>query len=59
MSRTLKQRLTDAIQATMAAGQIVHRVEIDRRGKIVIVTAKGDYVEVPGTEPPTAGEIVL
>jgi hypothetical protein len=48
--------VTRALRAAAAAGLVVHKVEIDRAGKIVLV-----MVEEPAIErPPTAGsDIVL
>jgi hypothetical protein len=41
--QTFKQRdVTKAIKATVKAGIPVERVEIDKNGKIVIVTAKAE-----------------
>jgi hypothetical protein len=41
--QTFKQRdVTKAIKATVKAGVPVERVEIDKNGKIVIVTAKAE-----------------
>lgn len=41
--QTFKQRdVTKAIKATVKAGIAVERVEIDKNGKITIVTAKAD-----------------
>ncbi len=37
-----QQDVTRALRAATAAGLAVDRVEIDRTGKIVIVTGKGD-----------------
>jgi hypothetical protein len=39
----LQQDVTRALRAAKAAGLDVHRVEIDRAGKIVVVTGKPDY----------------
>ena len=35
--------VTRALRAAKAAGLDVHRVEIDRAGKIIVVTGKPDY----------------
>lgn len=35
-----KQDVTRAVKATIAAGIEVHRVEIDKAGKIILVTTK-------------------
>jgi len=44
--QTFKQRdLTKAIKATVKAGITVERVEIDKDGKIIIVTAKAEGAE--------------
>ena len=41
--QTFKQRdVTKALKATVNAGIAVQRVEIDKNGKIVIVTAKAE-----------------
>ena len=41
--QTFKQRdVTKAIKATVKAGITVERVEIDKDGKIIIVTAKAE-----------------
>jgi hypothetical protein len=40
-----KQRdVTRALRAATAAGFVVHRFEIDREGKIVVVTEKREYI---------------
>ena len=44
--QTFKQRdVTKAIKATVKAGLPVERVEIDKGGKIIIVTAKAEGAE--------------
>jgi hypothetical protein len=44
--QTFKQRdVTKALKATVKAGLPVERVEIDRGGKIIIVTAKAEGAE--------------
>jgi hypothetical protein len=44
--QTFKQGdITKAIKATVKAGLPVERVEIDKGGKIIIVTAKAESVE--------------
>jgi predicted aspartyl protease len=44
--QTFKQRdVTKALKATVKAGIAVGRVEIDKHGKIVIVTARPDDAE--------------
>jgi hypothetical protein len=49
--QTFKQRdVTKAIKATVKAGIPVERVEIDKNGKIIIVTAKAEDV-VNGDNP--------
>ena len=41
--QTFKQRnVTKAIKATVKAGIAINRVEIDKDGKIIIVTAKAE-----------------
>ena len=41
--QTFRQRdVTKAIKATVKAGIVVERVEIDKDGKIIIVTAKAE-----------------
>jgi hypothetical protein len=57
MARTpsiFRQRdLTRAVRAVLAAGVQVARVEIDRGGKIVIVTGSGNLLD-PADVPQTA-----
>jgi hypothetical protein len=49
--QTFKQRdVSAAIRAAKTAGLEVARVEVDRAGKIVIVTTKGAIEPVPGNE---------
>ena len=49
--QTFKQRdVTKAIKATVKAGVAVERVEIDKDGKIVIVTSKAEEA-VNGDNP--------
>jgi hypothetical protein len=38
-----QQDVARALRAATAAGLIVHRFEIDRTGKIVVVAANGQY----------------
>jgi hypothetical protein len=46
-----QQDVTRALRAAVAAGLVVHKVEIDRVGKIVLV-----MVDEPATEPPPIAE---
>jgi len=49
--RTFRQRdLAAAIKAAKAAGLEVARVEVDKTGKIVVVTTKGAIEPAPGNE---------
>jgi hypothetical protein len=42
--QTFKQGdLTRALKATIRAGIVIERVEIDKNGKIIVVTAKSGY----------------
>jgi len=56
--QTFRQRdVAAAIRAAKAAGLEVARVEIDRAGKIVLVTTKGGGItEAPGNEWDTVFE---
>ena len=48
---TFRQRdVTAAIRAAKAAGEEVLRVEIDRSGRIVVVTARGSAAEPQANE---------
>jgi hypothetical protein len=49
--QTFRQRdVAAAIRAAKASGLEVARVEIDKAGKIVLVTTKGTNTEAPGNE---------
>jgi hypothetical protein len=54
---TFKQAdVTRALRGAEAAGRVVHKVEIDRAGKIVLVMIQKPDAEPP---PPPDQEIVL
>jgi hypothetical protein len=53
--------VTRALKAAQKAGLSVHKFEIDRTGKIVVTTAKGEdsATDLPTGEPVPPEDIVL